>query len=68
MLEMEHYNSLEVRETAEGITMRWQELMYRAEERMKLVMSSCTWFKTAEQVREIGLVWIFGGAFVLSLQ
>ncbi len=38
------------RSIAENVTSRWQTLMYHAEERLKLVMASMNWFKTAEQV------------------
>ena len=41
----------QVRAQAELITTRWQELMLRTEERMKLVVAAHQWFKTAEQVR-----------------
>ena len=50
MLREQHYNSELVRSNAENITAKWQQLMFRAEERMKLVMASLNWFKTAEQV------------------
>lgn len=50
MLQTNHYNSELVRSIAENITQRWQQLMLHAEERMKLVMASMNWFKTAEQV------------------
>ena len=52
MMEEQHYSSEQVRATAECITTRWQQLMFRAEERMKLVMASNHWFKTAEQVSQ----------------
>lgn len=50
MMEENHYSSEAVRAMAETITGRWQQLMFKAEERMKLVMASNHWFKTAEQV------------------
>lgn len=51
MLRDGHYNTELVRSIAENITAKWQQLMFRAEERMKLVMASLNWFKTAEQVK-----------------
>ena len=45
------YIFAQVRAQAELITTRWQELMLRTEERMKLVVAAHQWFKTAEQVR-----------------
>ncbi|XP_013406605.1 kalirin isoform X3 [Lingula anatina] len=50
MLESHHYNSELVRSIAENVTSKWQQLMYHAEERHKLVMASMNWYKTAEQV------------------
>ena len=50
MIQGNHYNSELVRSIAENVTARWQQLMYHAEERLKLVMASMNWFKTAEQV------------------
>ena len=50
MLHNNHYNSELVRSIAENVTTRWQQLMFHAEERMKLILSSRNWFKTAEQV------------------
>ncbi len=50
MIASGHYNSELVRSIAENVTARWQQLMYNAEERMKLIMASMNWFKTAEQV------------------
>ena len=51
MIQESHYNLDVVRKIGENISTRWQQLMYHAEERMKLVMASMNWFKTAEQVR-----------------
>ena len=51
MMTGNHYNSEVVRSIAENVTTRWQQLMYHAEERLKLVMASMNWYKTAEQVR-----------------
>nr|KAG5714838.1 hypothetical protein BaRGS_000326 [Batillaria attramentaria] len=50
MLQNQHYNSELVRAIAENVTLAWQQLMYHAEERQKLVMASTNWYKTAEQV------------------
>ncbi|XP_012941789.1 triple functional domain protein isoform X2 [Aplysia californica] len=50
MLQQQHYNAELVRAMAENVTLAWQQLMYHAEERQKLVMASTNWYKTAEQV------------------
>ncbi|XP_029657628.1 kalirin isoform X4 [Octopus sinensis] len=50
MIQSNHYNSEFVRVIAENMNLVWQQLMYHAEERHKLVMASMTWYKTAEQV------------------
>ncbi|XP_048253877.1 triple functional domain protein-like isoform X2 [Haliotis rufescens] len=50
MIQGQHYNSELVRAIAENVTLAWQQLMYHAEERHKLVMASMNWYKTAEQV------------------
>ncbi|ESO86296.1 hypothetical protein LOTGIDRAFT_220800 [Lottia gigantea] len=50
MIQGQHYNSDLVRAIAENVTLAWQQLMYHAEERHKLVMASMNWYKTAEQV------------------
>ncbi|XP_074654482.1 kalirin-like isoform X2 [Tubulanus polymorphus] len=50
MLQSNHYNSQLVRTIAESLSEKWQQLMYHAEERHKLVMASMNWYKTAEQV------------------
>jgi hypothetical protein len=50
MLQNQHYSSEQVHHVAENVTTRWQQLMFHTEERMKLVMASMNWFKTAEQV------------------
>ncbi|KAI8761241.1 triple functional domain protein, partial [Biomphalaria glabrata] len=50
MLQQQHYNAELVRAIAENVTLAWQQLMYHAEERQKLVMASTNWYKTAEQV------------------
>ena len=55
MLQSQHYNSELVRAIAENVTLAWQQLMYHAEERQKLVMASTNWYKTAEQV---GFLWL----------
>jgi hypothetical protein len=51
MLHADHYASDQVRAIAESVREKWQQLMYHAEERHKLVMASMNWYKTAEQVR-----------------
>lgn len=51
MLQNNHYSAEQVHNIAENVTTRWQQLMFHAEERMKLVMASMNWFKTAEQVK-----------------
>lgn len=53
MMDEGHFSSEQVRAQAELITTRWQELMLRTEERMKLVVAAHHWFKTAEQVRDV---------------
>ena len=50
MIQGNHYNSEFVRAIAEKMNVVWQQLMYHADERHKLVMASMTWYKTAEQV------------------
>ena len=68
-MEEQHYSSEQVRATAECITTRWQQLMFRAEERMKLVMASNHWFKTAEQVSqssESGRIVPVGWLFIIQ--
>ncbi|KAL5006006.1 hypothetical protein ScPMuIL_017164 [Solemya velum] len=50
MIQGQHYNAELVRAIAENVTLAWQQLMYHAEERHKLVMASMNWYKTAEQV------------------
>jgi len=50
LIQANHYSSDIVRSIGETISAKWQQLMFHAEERMKLVMASTNWFKTAEQV------------------
>ncbi|XP_064646133.1 triple functional domain protein-like isoform X3 [Lineus longissimus] len=50
MLHADHYATDQVRAIAESVREKWQQLMYHAEERHKLVMASMNWYKTAEQV------------------
>ena len=45
-----HYDPKSVRDIADGVTHRWQQLVTRAEERHKLVTASLNFYKTAEQV------------------
>lgn len=56
MMDEGHFSSEQVRAQAELITTRWQELMLRTEERMKLVVAAHHWFKTAEQVRDAHVI------------
>ena len=53
MVSVQHYNSDLVRAIVDNVTLAWQQLRNHAEERHKLVMASMTWYKTAEQVRQI---------------
>jgi len=50
LIEANHYSIDIVRSIGETVSAKWQQLMFHAEERMKLVMASTNWFKTAEQV------------------
>ena len=50
LIEANHYSVDIVRSIGETVSAKWQQLMFHAEERMKLVMASTNWFKTAEQV------------------
>ena len=50
LLTNNHYDPDAVREIADGVTSRWQQLVTRAEERHKLVTASLNFYKTAEQV------------------
>ncbi|ESO07374.1 hypothetical protein HELRODRAFT_191159 [Helobdella robusta] len=50
MTQASHYNAEFVRSVGDNVASRWQQMMFHAEERMKLVMASTNWFKTAEQV------------------
>ena len=50
LIQADHYNVDLVRSIGETISQRWTQLMFHVEERMKLVMASTNWFKTAEQV------------------
>ena len=53
LLTNNHYDPESVREIADGVTSRWQQLVTRAEERHKLVTASLNFYKTAEQVKII---------------
>jgi hypothetical protein len=57
LIQADHYSVDVVRSIGETISSRWTQLMFHVEERMKLVMASTNWFKTAEQV---GLVCYWG--------
>lgn len=50
LIQADHYSVDVVRSIGETISSRWTQLMFHVEERMKLVMASTNWFKTAEQV------------------
>jgi len=50
LIQANHYSVDMVRSIGETVSAKWQQLMFHAEERMKLVMASTNWFKTAEQV------------------
>ena len=50
LIQADHYSVDLVRSIGEAISTRWSQLMFHVEERMKLVMASTNWFKTAEQV------------------
>ena len=45
-----HYNSDFIRTVGESVSNRWRQMVFYAEERIKLVLASTNWFKTAEQV------------------
>ncbi|KAJ9574580.1 hypothetical protein L9F63_008253, partial [Diploptera punctata] len=50
LISANHYDPQSVREIAEEVTKRWQQLVTCAEERHKLVTASINFYKTAEQV------------------
>ncbi|RZF34081.1 hypothetical protein LSTR_LSTR011651 [Laodelphax striatellus] len=50
LISANHYDPSGIREVAEEVTKRWQQLVTSAEERHKLVTASLNFFKTAEQV------------------
>lgn len=52
LLTNNHYDPESVRDIADGVTSRWQQLVTRAEERHKLVTASLNFYKTADQVRQ----------------
>lgn len=45
-----HFDPNSIREIAQEVTKRWQQLVMCAEERHKLVTASVNFYKTAEQV------------------
>lgn len=51
LLTNNHYDPKAVKDIADGVTGRWQQLVTRAEERHKLVTASLNFYKTAEQVK-----------------
>lgn len=59
LISANHYDPQSVREIAEEVTKRWQQLVTSAEERHKLVTASLNFYKTAEQVSDISLHLIF---------
>jgi hypothetical protein len=52
LISANHYDPQSVREIAEEVTKRWQQLVTCAEERHKLVTASINFYKTAEQVSD----------------
>ena len=52
LLNNNHYDPKAVKDIADGVTGRWQQLVTRAEERHKLVTASLNFYKTAEQVKK----------------
>ena len=67
LLNNNHYDPKAVKDIADGVTGRWQQLVTRAEERHKLVTASLNFYKTAEQVSFGFIQWrlpefCFGGA------
>ncbi|KAJ8878379.1 hypothetical protein PR048_018956 [Dryococelus australis] len=50
LINANHYDPQSIREIAEEVTKRWQQLVTCAEERHKLVTASLNFYKTAEQV------------------
>lgn len=52
LLNANHYDPKSVKEIADSVTTRWQQLVTRAEERHKLVTASLNFYKTAQQVIE----------------
>merc|ERR1719357_2520101 len=50
LLQTNHFDPAGVKEIADNVTNRWQNLVTRAEERHKLVTASLNFYKTAEQV------------------
>lgn len=55
LISANHYDPQSVREIAEEVTKRWQQLVTCAEERHKLVTASINFYKTAEQVSDVYL-------------
>lgn len=57
-----HYDPKSIRDVAEDVTKRWQQLVTCAEERHKLVTASINFYKTAEQVRlgSFSFIIVFG--------
>uniref|UniRef100_A0A3B3QET7 Trio Rho guanine nucleotide exchange factor n=1 Tax=Paramormyrops kingsleyae TaxID=1676925 RepID=A0A3B3QET7_9TELE len=50
LLQANHYDMDMIRECAEKVASRWQQLMLKMEDRLKLVNSSVAFYKTSEQV------------------
>ncbi|CAB4064110.1 Triple functional domain protein,Kalirin [Lepeophtheirus salmonis] len=50
LLNNNHYDPQSVKDIADRVTSRWQQLVTQAEERHKLVTASLNFYKTAEQV------------------
>lgn len=53
MVSANHYDPKSIRDVAEDVTKRWQQLVTGAEERHKLVTASINFYKTVEQVRSV---------------
>ena len=53
LISANHYDPQSVREIAEEVTKRWQQLVTYAEERHKLVTAGISFYKTAEQVSNV---------------
>lgn len=50
LISMNHFDVSSIRDIAQEVTKRWQQLVTCTEERHKLVTASVNFYKTAEQV------------------